>query len=59
MHPFSCQHKRNNEITVVQEINISRLELPRWPFEVVISFLKYTFTVGFGIEFWLIPFGIM
>ncbi len=35
--------KRNYEITVVQEIHISRLELQRWSLEFVFSFL------GFGI----------
>ncbi len=40
MHPFSCQHKRNNEITLVRKIHISSLELPRWPFEFVIFFSK-------------------
>jgi hypothetical protein len=42
----SCQHrkqlisKRNDEITVIQEIHISRLELQRWPLEIDISFSK-------------------
>jgi hypothetical protein len=46
MQSFSCQHreqhisKRNYEITLVQEIHISRLQLQRWPLEFVIPFLK-------------------
>jgi hypothetical protein len=47
--------KRNYEISVVQKIHISKLEIKRWSLEFVIFFSK----VYFGIEVWLIPFGIM
>ncbi len=62
MQPFSCRHrerhisKRNYEITVVQEIHVSRLKLHRRSLEFVISFQKYGICLGFGIEVWLIPF---
>jgi hypothetical protein len=48
----------NDEITVVQEIHMSRLELQRWPLKFVISFSK-VYIFGIGIEVRLIPFGIM
>jgi hypothetical protein len=46
LEPFSCQHKeqhspeQDNEISVVEEIHISRLEPQRWSIEIVISFSK-------------------
>ncbi len=65
MQPFSCQHKEqhisknNSEIKEVQEIHISGLKLQRWPREFVISFSKVHIYLEFGIEVWLVPFGIM
>ncbi len=59
MQPFSCQHrdqhisKRNYEISVVQEIHISRLELQRGSLEFVISFSKvYIWDRGLATSFW-------
>ncbi len=57
MQPFSCYNsKRNYEITVVQEIHISRLELQRWSLEFVLFFSKvYIWDLGlrFGANsFW-------
>ena len=56
---YICQHreqhisKRNYEISVVQEIHISRLELQRWPLEFVISFSKeYIWDSGLTYSFW-------
>ncbi len=46
--------KQNCEITVVQEIHISRLELKR-----ICYFLFWSIYLGLGVEVWLIPFGIM
>jgi hypothetical protein len=49
MKPFSCQHREqhiskwNYEITVVQEIHISRLELQNWPLEFFITLSKEYF----------------
>ncbi len=45
--------KRNYEITVVQEIHISGLELQRCPLEYVISFPKvYIWDWGLANSFW-------
>ncbi len=61
MQPFSCQHREqhiskcNYEISEVQEIHISRLELQRWSLEFVISFSKVyicDWDVGLGNSFW-------
>jgi hypothetical protein len=43
------------KISVVQEINISKLELQNGPMNLLFTFLKYIF----GIEVVLIPFVIM
>ncbi len=64
MQPVSCmQHREqhisrwNYEISVVQEIHISRLELQRWSLKFVISFSKVLYI--FGIWDWLMPFEVM
>ncbi len=66
LQPFSCQQreqhisKRNYEITVGQEIHIARLELYKdGPLNLLFPFPKYSIYLGFGIEFWLIHFGII
>jgi hypothetical protein len=46
MQAFSCQHREqyiskwNYEISVVEEIQLYRLEPQRWSLELVISFTK-------------------
>ncbi len=65
--PFRCQHrdlgnlsKGNYEITEVHEMHVSILQLPKKFLESVISFsMVYIWDLGFGIEVWLIRFGIM
>jgi len=56
----ACQHrqqhisKRNYEISVVQEVHMSRLELQRWPL-LLIPFLKHLFRIwdwGLANLFW-------
>jgi hypothetical protein len=55
MQPISCQHREqliskwNYEITVVQEYGSLNFFL----------FLQKSIYLGFGIEVWLIPFGII
>jgi hypothetical protein len=53
MQKFSCHYKEqhisklNYEITAVQEIHISRLEIQRWSLEFGISFSKvYVWHLG-------------
>ncbi len=57
MQPFSFQHKenhiskRNYEISLVQAVHISWLELQRWSFEFVIFFSKvYIWDLGIQIS---------
>ncbi len=58
MQQFRYQHRdphisKHYLNTVVQKIPIFRLELQRWPFEIVISTVC---TMVFGIEVWLISY---
>jgi hypothetical protein len=51
MQPFSRQHREQHiseqkyDISLVQEIHISRLELQIWSLEFVLLFLKYIFRI--------------
>ncbi len=59
MQRFSSSHriqhisKWNYEVSVVSELQISKLELRRWPLEFVISFSKvYIWDRGLATSFW-------